>query len=367
MLGSQKVATMLQYMLSQLQGYTFLPLEAASGGRKVEAITQQSSEFGLGDGFGDAVFGDITGIYKASPCKIRTGGVWCMTYNPNGNGFAKARRWFVFTRESALRPGKQFWLADLEGSGKAGLVWEEDSGVMFAASDGVGSFKAPRTVLAYSSDYGWRMSPGYSFHFGHFDKSGREGLLVRGWFGLKVFLSDGTQLKIHCSSAQFADSQGWAAPQYVVRVGDIDGDGIDDVCGRGPAGVLCSNIALNAIGPATLWTSTSDRFTDGDGWAADANAYSSFALADIFGQGKKVPTGRNGASVPFTGTDGSKFLDYRQLVDSFPLDLAPKEVWQSAPVYFADIDGDGQEEPVWMLTGGLYSGLTQIVLQAPAK
>lgn len=365
MVGSVKVSAMVQYMLTQLAGYTFLPLEGTLGGRKTQAIAQQSANFGSDDGAGDVVFGNITGNYKATPCKMRGPDVWCMQYNHSG--FGEPKRWFTSTREFHLRSGQQFWLADLEGSGKSGLVWEEDRGLMFARSGGARSFNDPRLVLPYSTAYGWRMSPGYSLRFGHFDQSGLEGLLVRGWFGLQLFASDGTHLALRNSSAQFTDSQGWGLAQHVVRVGDIDGDGIDDVCGRGDAGVVCSRITATAIGAATVWTAASGKFTDADQWGADPQAASSFAMADIFGQGKKVPAGRKGSEVAFTGTDGTKFLDYRQLVDSFPLDLAALTDWQSAPVYFADLDGDGQEEPVWMLSTGLYAGLTRIVLQPPQK
>lgn len=365
MIGSDRVLEMVRHILSQLKNVTYLPLEASLTGRKVPAIVQQSAEFGAADGSGDVVFGNITGNYKAAPCKTRPHGVWCMEYNHHG--FHPPKRWFAFSRQFGLRAGQRFWLADLEGTGKAGLVWEEPRGLMFAPSDGVRCFRNPRLVLPYAVAHGWRMSPGYTFRFGRFDRSGSDSLLVRGWFGLKIFSFDGAQLALRDSSPLFADSQGWALPQHVLSVGDIDGDGIADVCGRDDTGVLCSRITPAAIGPAAVWTASSGKFTGSGGWSADPAAYSSFTLADIFGQGRKAPAGRQGSEVVFTATDGAKFLDFRQLVDNFPLELASLEDWQTAPVYFADIDGDGQDEPVWMLSTGLYAGLTQIVLEMPGK
>jgi Polysaccharide deacetylase len=365
MIGSDKVLEMVRYILSQLQDVTYLPLEVSLTGRKVPSIVQQSAEFGTADGSGDVVFGNITGNYKATPCKMRARGVWCMEYNHHG--FNPPKRWFAFSRQFALRAGQQFWLADLEGSGNAGLVWEEPKGLMFAPSDGVRCFRNPRLVLPYSAADGWRMSPGYALRFGDFDRTGSEGLLVRGWFGLKVYTFDGAQLALRNSSPQFTDGLGWALPQHVLSVGDIDGDGIADVCGRDEYGVVCSRITPSGISPAAVWTAASTDFTDREGWSGDPAAYSSFTLADIFGQGLKVPAGRKGSEVVFTATDSARFLDYRHLVDNFPLELAPLQDWQSAPVYFADLDGDGQEEPVWMLPTGLYAGLTQIVLEVPRQ
>ena len=125
---------------------------------------------------------------------------------------------------------------------------------------------------------------------------------------------------------------------------------MDDICGRGDRAVVCSLVTAAGIAPPTSWTPPDGVFSDAQGWGAD------FALPDIFGQGKRVPAGRLGSQILFTNTDGASFSGSRQLVGNSPL---------SAPLYFADLDGDGQEEAVWMLADGLYAGLTQIVLEVP--
>ena len=223
------------------------------------------------------------------------------------------------------------------------------------AANGVSQFHAPRVVLAYADAYGWRQSPGYEIRFGHFDQTGRESLLVRDAAGVQIFLSNGAGLALAFKSAQFADAAGWGGAAYPLRVGDIDGDGIDDICGRGPGGVSCATVTAAGIGQAALFTVLNGHFSDAEGWAADPAAYNSFALADIFGQGRKVPAGRIGAKVVFAASADHSFAGQLQLVDTLPIDPAgqafPADAteWQTAPVYFADLDGDGQDEAVWML------------------
>jgi hypothetical protein len=369
-LAGQQTFLMLQYMLGQLGSESFAPLESLLGVRKAVGLSRQSSEFGTTDGFGDIVFGRIAGGFAATPCKSRADGIWCMEYS--GNEFRPARRWFEFSSQFGLAPGQTFWLADLDGTGKAGLAWEQSDGIMFApstydASSG-GQFHAPRMVLPYSDAYGWRQSTGYEIRFGRFDRSGRESLLVRDKTGMRVFLSSGAGLALAFASGQFADAEGWGGAANPLRVGDIDGDGIDDICARGPNGVSCATVTAAGIGQVSLYTVPNGPFSDAEGWAAGPAASSSFALADIFGQGRKVPAGRIGAEVVFAASANQSFAGEQQLLDTLPTDPtgqafpADATQWQTAPVYFADIDGDGQDEAVWMLPGGLWFGLTQIVL-----
>jgi len=371
MLAGQQEFQMLQYMLSQLGNESFVPLESLLGVRKAVGLSRRSNEFGAADGYGDIVFGRLTGAFEATPCKSRADGIWCMEYA--GNGFRPSRRWFAFNSQFGLAPGQPFWLADLEGAGRAGLVWEQSDGIMFApsqhdAANGDSQFHAPRMVLEYADAYGWRPSSGYEIRFGRFDQSGRESLLVRDATGIRIFLSNGAGLALAFASAQFADAAGWGGAAYPLRVGDIDGDGIDDICARGPNGVSCATVTAAGIGQASLFTALNGPFSDAEGWAADPAVYNSFTLADIFGQGRKVPAGRIGAKVVFATSAAHSFAGELQLVDSLPTDPAGQAFpsdptqWQTAPVYFADLDGDGQAEAVWMLPTGLWFGLTQIVL-----
>ena len=181
---------MVQYMLSQLKDQRFLALGSTVTGRKAGGIARQTAEFGAGDGAGDVVFGKIAGNYKSSPCKARGDGIWCALYGDSG--LAPATRWFAFDdrgrgskQRKSFQAAQKFWLADLEGTGKAGLAWEESEGILYApslydATSGTALFGAPRLVLDYSLDpCGWRKSPNYSLQFGRFDKTGRQSLLVR--------------------------------------------------------------------------------------------------------------------------------------------------------------------------------------------
>ncbi|MGE3681042.1 MAG: FG-GAP repeat domain-containing protein [Bdellovibrionales bacterium] len=100
----------------------------------------------------------------------------------------------------------------------------------------------------------------------------------------------------------FSDALGWNAPEHTetFRYGDIDGDGADDVCARGNAGMICY-----------FWRT--DRFdgpydsmllSDSNGWT-QPQYYKTIGLADVDGDGRVDLCARAEAGIlcwPSTGT-----------------------------------------------------------------
>jgi peptidoglycan/xylan/chitin deacetylase (PgdA/CDA1 family) len=70
-----------------------------------------------------------------------------------------------------------------------------------------------------------------------------------------------------------------------IRLGDLNGDGRADVCGRGSGGVVCALSTGHGFARATVWLR--EGMTDEDGWrdASDLRA-ASLQLADVNGDGR---------------------------------------------------------------------------------
>jgi MYXO-CTERM domain-containing protein len=125
-------------------------------------------------------------------------------------------------------------------------------------------FAGPEIVAELSDDTGWWDHSNYStLRVGDIDGDGAEDLCVRAnrrvlcyRFGMGGFSRvDGPAL---------SDESGWNAPRYytTLRLADVNGDGRDDLCARAAAGPRC-------------WVST------GTGFAADAIGVDGFTQSRV--------------------------------------------------------------------------------------
>jgi hypothetical protein len=89
----------------------------------------------------------------------------------------------------------------------------------------------------------------------------------------------------------FSDDAGWASSGYAasIRLADIDGDGRADVCGRHGTGIECALSSGRGFGP--LRPMMPREFTDGQGWQPDRYG-STFQLGDLDGDGRSDLCGR---------------------------------------------------------------------------
>lgn len=159
------------------------------------------------------------------------------------------------------------------------------------------------------------------------------------------------------TTGQFSDAQEWNQQIYYssIRVADVNGDNLDDICGRGPAGIYCALNKGNGIfGPMTLWTS---QFSDADGWSLPQYG-STIQFADINGDGKKDVCGRGGAGMYCALSNGSSFGAYVGPINGAFSDAGD---WES-PAYYvsirlADVNGDGKIDVCGRGPAGIYCTL----------
>jgi FG-GAP-like repeat len=92
-------------------------------------------------------------------------------------------------------------------------------------------------------------------------------------------------------TGDFSDADGWLPQIYygTIRMADVNGDGIDDLCGRAAAGIVCAlNNGDGTFQPLQLWTTD---FSDANGWDQLQHA-TTIQFGDINGDGKADVCGR---------------------------------------------------------------------------
>src|SRR5690606_12603698 len=88
-----------------------------------------------------------------------------------------------------------------------------------------------------------------------------------------------------------------------IRMGDVDGDGLADVCARANAGVYCALSNGSGFDASSRWN---DVMSDASGWN-HPRYYTTIRLADVDGDGKADLCGRGPDGFDCWISDGSRF------------------------------------------------------------
>jgi hypothetical protein len=155
------------------------------------------------------------------------------------------------------------------------------------------------------------------------------------------------------STTSFADENGWddVTNYSTLRLGDVTGDGKDDICARAAAGFRCHLSTGIAFGDAVA----GDFFANADGFA-DPSKFGTIRMADIDGDGKLDACARAAA-----GVECHRFVDDGQGGGSWSAAVAGSP-WSDAHGFdkvqywstlrFADLDGDHKDEAGSARAGG---------------
>jgi hypothetical protein len=128
-----------------------------------------------------------------------------------------------------------------------------------------------------------------------------------------------------------------------IAFGDINGDGLVDVCGRGGAGILCATGKANRTGfeNPRPWSLRSD-FANSAGWGDARSGYGSIRVGDVNGDGYADVCGRSSAGLVCALSSGNGFDRARRVQ---PLDYTDGGGWgdeiYGMTLQLADLDGDG--------------------------
>ena len=229
---------------------------------------------------------------------------------------------------------------DVDGDGRADLVGFGDAGVYVARSKGAGF--AP--VEAWTADFtaqngGWSVTD-HPRMTGDFDGDGKDDLLAFGHYGALVARSTGSGFApAQMWLESFGYLHGWRV-QHVRRVGDVNGDGKDDIVGFGQDSVQVALSTGTSFAAPVAWSS---EFVPGNGgWSATRNPRH---VADVNGDGLADIVGFAEWGTLVALSTGSSFAPLQPWL----VDFSPAQGWMSDAEYprvLADVDGDGLADVV---------------------
>jgi hypothetical protein len=259
-------------------------------------------------------------------------------------------------------------LGDLDADGDADVCGRNENGVYCARSDRTAMVNPHLYLSALSNSQGWG-PPQYSttIKLADIDGDRRADLCARGVDGLYCFKGDGQQFAASPTwwSPDFSDAAtngagtAWGTYESYYRsihLGDVNGDGFADVCGRGKDGVYCALANRPDLCPSSYHGFCPGRYwlpTDlGDPSWLPRQLGSTVQLADVDGDGKADVCGRSARGIVCARSNGSGFEKLSAWTSNAftDTDFWYSENWNGMTtqwyrtIHFADIDGDGRAD-----------------------
>ncbi len=284
---------------------------------------------------------DVDGDGAADLCGRDSAGLHC-TLSASGGTLAPVLSYFGDANGFAdVANATTIRLADVDGDGRADACGRHDTdGFVCFRSEG-GAFGARIPGPALTDANGWADVSNYAtLRMGDVDGDGRADLCGRGDLSFDCWLSDGVRLSRPTLSAALPDAYGWnnAAYYSTIRLADVDADGRLDLCARAPDGVHCwlfdgAGFSGHVQGPP---------LADAYGWGLPPYT-TTLAMPDMNGDGAADVCARATDRVYCWPSTGAGF---GEAVAGPP--LADAAGWSAHAAYgtltWADLDGDGRDD-----------------------
>lgn len=251
-------------------------------------------------------YADVDGDKRPDACARGAAGIVCAL--GHAGGFAAPAAWSAEFSDTTVFAGPEYHrsvhFADVNGDGYADVCGRAPTGVVCALNTKAGAFgpASPWITTEFTDAAGWKADAyGSTVQLADVDGDGKADVCGRGPSGLTCAMSNGTSafVRAHRWSFRddFSDLMGWnAAASYYgsVHLGDVNGDGLADVCGRNANGVLCAFSSSMAFEQAI--EVQPGAFTDAQGWQPDAYGVS-LRLGDVDHDGRADLCGRSSSGL----------------------------------------------------------------------
>jgi Phosphodiester glycosidase/FG-GAP-like repeat len=299
---------------------------------------------------------DIDGDGRADFCARAGVGLHCYLATESGFGdgleltsFSNDNGWSDWTNYASLRMG------DITGDGRADVCARGNNGLYCWPSLGTdwGDRIDGPTISDDEGYSGWTETA--SLRLADIDGDGDQDACARGPEGFSCWPSQGTSFGAEIAGPDLSDGNGWWAIEHsgTIRLGDVNDDGRADVCARASAGMYCwlsdgSAFPDRIDGPA--WSDT-------DGWD-DVASWSTIRLVDVDGDGRSDLCGRSTDGFACALSTGSGFGEASATVS-----LSDASGWGDhsnyATIRMGDVDGDGDQDVCARADLGVYCWLYQ--------
>ena len=254
-------------------------------------------------------------------------------------------------------------LGDVNGDGKDDIVGFAPDGVSVSIAIGDGIFQSPIFAFnQFSGSKGWMNQNDFPRLLGDVNGDGKDDIVGFALDGVSVALAigDGTFQSPIFAFNQFSISKGWMNQNDFPRLlGDVNGDGKDDIVGFAPDGV---SVAL-AIGDGTFQSPifAFNQFSTSKGWT-NQNDFPRL-LGDVNSDGMDDIIGfaGDGVSVSIAIGDGNFDLP----VYAFD-EFSKNHDWisqDSFPRHIGDVNGDGYADITAFGTGDILVSLNNVAHQ----
>ena len=260
-------------------------------------------------------------------------------------------------------------LADVTGDGRADLCARSAEGIVCSENNGAGFDALATWSTTFSDTNGWDDDDNWAtIQYPDVNGDGRADVCGRSDGGVYCRTSTGSGFTTELFSVggNFSDAEGWDARSWwaTIQFVDVNGDGMDDVCGRRAdgsameAGVRCSLSTGTGFAASTLW---SGLFDDADGWDA-TDQWATLQFPDINGDGKADICGRSDVQLSCALSDGTQFGS----VDAWSIFYGntsidgswDEDVSRWGTIQFPDINGDGNADVCGRRNSGIFCAVS---------
>ncbi|MEZ4290501.1 MAG: FG-GAP-like repeat-containing protein [Myxococcota bacterium] len=313
------------------------------------------AEFGTDPSRYDSLeFGDIDGDGRDDACARRADAIWCALAQGDGT-FAAATLWHPnFGDDDSWGPvqyGSTIQMGDLDGDGLADLCGRGIVGVYCVRSNGSAFFDFRTWTSTFSDADGGALPQTYgSLRLGDVNGDGLGDLCGHRGGGVHCVLGNGMN---------FASPVAWLGSSWVttlaqpdplqlgqtMMLGDLDGDGADDLCERGAAGVWCALASPGSSAFVDPALRSIGEYSNTLGWSGSEIYWGSLRLGDLTGDGQADLCGRGGAGLLCLVSIDGRFEVRNHLLSPEFSNLAGFDTVPAAvSLQLADIDGDGRAD-----------------------